>query len=153
AAPAVADVALAKSALRGGAVVWWRQEMRILAHEILAIEPRLFARGLGRVAAQQREQRLDLADHRPLASRQHALDHAPLEPRSVAGLAEMHGLAHGLDRFAERGIGRWRQPGFVVERPEGRRAAIVHDTADTLERQIRQFAERLLEQNRVAGQE
>src|ERR1051325_100653 len=60
----------------------------VLGDQILAVAARLVARGLGGEAAQQREQRLDLADLRLLAAGEHALDHAPLEPAGAAPLRE-----------------------------------------------------------------
>src|SRR3982074_3789597 len=51
-----------------------------VGHQLIAVAARFLARGLGREAAQEGEQRLDLADLRILAAGEHALDHAALEP-------------------------------------------------------------------------
>ena len=50
-------------------------------HQFVAEHARLFARRLGGKAAQQHQQRLDVAERLLCAARQHALDHAALEPR------------------------------------------------------------------------
>src|SRR5579883_1273457 len=75
--------------------------VEFLRHQLLAVAARLLARGLGGEAAQEREQRLDLADIGFLAAGEHALDHAPLEARGTARLGERSGLAHRLDGGAE----------------------------------------------------
>jgi hypothetical protein len=71
-----------------------------------------------------------------------------LDPRRVR---QVHGSAPRFDRFAERRIGRERQPSLLVERAETSATPIVHDAAHALERQVGQFGERLFEQHDVAG--
>src|SRR5438309_1868775 len=68
-----------------------RMQLRIdrdqaVRHQLVAEQPGLFTRGLGGVAAQQREQRLDLFRRLALAARQRAFDDAALEPARIAGL-------------------------------------------------------------------
>ena len=54
-------------------------------HQPIAEQARFLACGFGGEAAQEREQRLELAEVLVLAARQHALDHPPLQPRGSPG--------------------------------------------------------------------
>ena len=62
--------------------------LKLFGNELVAEQPRLLARRLGGEAAQQREQRRQIAELLVLAAGQDALDHAPLEPRRAARLAD-----------------------------------------------------------------
>ena len=72
---------------------------------------------------------------------------------AAARLADEAALAHGLDRLAERRIGRGRQPGLVVERAEAGAAPVVHQRAHARERHAGQLGQRLLEHVDIAGQQ
>ena len=92
--------------------------------------PRLFARGFGREAAQQRHQRLDVA-------RRHARRSGSARARSCGacsraappGSREQAVFVHRRDRLAERRIGRSRQPGTLVDAPKPAPRAVVHQRA------------------------
>ena len=84
---------------------------------------------------------------------QHALDHAPLEPRRPTLLADQNARAHRRQRFAERRIGEIRQSGLAVERAETGNILVVDVAGDAVDRHAGQFRQRLLEQHDIAGQQ
>src|SRR5262245_10083617 len=100
--------------LRRGLPVLGKHRDRAIGHQVLAEHARLFARGLGLVAAQQRKQRLNVVDHAALTTRQHALDDAALEPARIGEVAQEAVLAHRFERLAEQRKGRRRQAGLVA---------------------------------------
>jgi hypothetical protein len=69
---------------RGRAIL--KSDAKMFGDEFVAEQPRLFARRFRREAPQQREKRRNFAQFGILAAGQHALDHAPLEPRQTARL-------------------------------------------------------------------
>src|SRR6476469_4670795 len=98
----------------------WVDRDQAVRHQLIAEQPRLFTRGFGGVAAQQREQRLDLFRYLALAAGQRAFDDAALQPARIARLEHEAFLAQRLQGLAERREGRSRQARLVVERTEAR---------------------------------
>ena len=87
------------------------------------------------------------------AARQHALDHAPLEPRRAARLAEKPPSCMAAIASRNAGIGRGRQSGLLVERAEAGAAPVVHQARDARERHVGEFGQRLLEHRDIARQQ